>query len=285
MKAIGQFSGMDAVSGQMSAEIGQIDENVEPAGAWPIMVCAYRVGKPGRDGLHDHGCHQLTYCEQAGTRLSLGSQSTEIPEDGAIMVPRGVCHALEASTHRVVRCVYFKGVLPNARAVPVALNRLTKELIVEMSCPKLEDRARRAMAVCLYDQIGTHVWGQFGSVSGMDRRLHSICRFISDNPAFEGGLRDLAHRFGVSERTLRRMAREQLGCSVSEWRSKCRVLEAARLLQMGVPIGRVGEQVGFRSESAFFAAFKRMIGSTPRRFCRNSETGYMTHTTHRISLE
>ena len=256
----------------MSAEIGQIDGNEDVPGVWPLVVCGYRVEAAGRDGLHGHECHQLTYCEQAGTRLYLGSRVTEIPEDGAIMVPKGVCHALEASTQRVVRCVYFKGVLPNVCATPMILNQLTKVLIVEMSCSELADRSRRSMSACLYDQIGSQVWGQFGSVSAMDRRLQSICRFISDNPAFEGGLGDLAHKFGVSERTLRRIAREYLGCSVSEWRTKCRVLEATRLLQMGVPIGRVSEQVGFRSESAFFAAFKRVMGSTPARFCQSIGT-------------
>jgi AraC-like DNA-binding protein len=52
---------------------------------------------------------------------------------------------------------------------------------------------------------------------------------------------------------------------LTRWRM---MLAADRLVHRGLPISIVAPAVGYESESAFGAAFKRVIGHSPRRFAR-----------------
>ena len=256
----------------MTPEIGQFTWHGILANQ-PIAVFSYPLEVLQSDPLHVHQHHQIVYCEKTAVQLQLGSASVEMPEDTAFLLPKGVHHALAACSRSVIHCVYFKAAVPSASPAPVFLNRLSKELILEIPHSSVSDPSRNLMSSCLYDQIGLRLWAQLRSIAHLDRRLRAVCALIIDDPASDIALADLARRFCVSERTLRRMAQQQLGCSILEWRTKCRVFEATRLLQAGTPITHVGEQVGYRSESAFFVAFKRVVGSTPARFQRSVAPG------------
>ncbi len=253
----------------MTPDFGQSNWNENILKSMPIAALSYPLKALQRDRLHSHQYHQIAFCEQAGVKLQLGSISVEMPNNAALLVPRGVSHALAASRRCVIRCVYFKAAVPNPSVMPVFLNRLTKDLIFEISYQALSDQSRSLMSSCLYDQIGLLLWGQDRSFGSPNKRLRKVCEYFIDDPASDITLVDLARKFCISERTLRRMAKQQLGCSISKLRARCRIYEATRLLQTGVPIKHVGERVGYGSDSAFFAAFKSIVGTTPGQFQRN----------------
>ena len=50
------------------------------------------------------------------------------------------------------------------------------------------------------------------------------------------------------------------------WRQKARMLHSVRLLAEGAPVTDAALDAGYRSVSAFIAAFKRTFGCTPGRF-------------------
>jgi len=80
-------------------------------------------------------------------------------------------------------------------------------------------------------------------------------------------LKSVCREAGMSERTLRRRLRQELGMSWNEYRRRARLLAAAALLSdTALPIGRVAEQVGFESQSALAKAFRSLIGQSPSVF-------------------
>lgn len=74
---------------------------------------------------------------------------------------------------------------------------------------------------------------------------------------------ELADRVGVSRRTLERSFRHETGLGVRQWITRCRLLGSLEPLVAGEPIGRIAVEVGYASQSAFSAAFKREFGLSP----------------------
>ncbi|WBL20419.1 helix-turn-helix transcriptional regulator [Citricoccus sp. NR2] len=80
---------------------------------------------------------------------------------------------------------------------------------------------------------------------------------------------------GISTRTVTRLLTEQTGLGFSRWRMTVRAQHAARLLAHGHGIECAAEVIGYRTVSAFCAAFKERTGKTPGAFrstltCPNS---------------
>ncbi|ABE58104.1 AraC family transcriptional regulator [Chromohalobacter israelensis] len=231
-----------------------------------IAVLSYPIGEMQRDQLHSHGYHQIAMCEQPGATLLLGSQVVSIPWNGALLVPSGTDHALTSETRCVIRCIYFKAALPSTSIGSLFLNRLTKELIKEISTSYVTERSRRLMEACLYDQIGQLLWSSGSGMMPPSRSLRVICKHIFDTPEDDTPVATLAKDAGLSERSLRRLARDELGCTISQIRTRCRIYKATQLLQAGVPVKLIAADVGYQSNSAFFSAFREIMGMSPARF-------------------
>ncbi|WP_196140757.1 AraC family transcriptional regulator [Aliikangiella sp. G2MR2-5] len=85
-------------------------------------------------------------------------------------------------------------------------------------------------------------------------------------PAGDFGIRAMASRFGVSERTLQRKLSRQ-AVTFRELQDKARHKLAIRLLDNNeLPHATIAGLLGFAEQSAFIRAFKRWQGVTPRRY-------------------
>lgn len=250
----------------MTPEIGHGGWREDILDRSAIAVVSYPLRAKQRDRLHSHAYHQIAYGEQPGAALALGQRMVDMPRTGGLLVPRGTLHALTSDTRCVIRCVYFKAALPNPMVRTVFLSRLTKELISEISYPPVSERSRQLMASCLYDQIGQLLWLRGTECQPVSPALRVVCERLIDAPETDASIAELASDAGIGERTLRRLAREQLGCTIVEFRTKCRVFEATRQLQAGLPVKTVAPGVGFQSDSAFFAAFRGVVGMSPAQF-------------------
>src|SRR5699024_10271585 len=79
-------------------------------------------------------------------------------------------------------------------------------------------------------------------------------------------LEEWAHRTGVSSRTLTRAFEASTGVGFRTWAATARAHRAVALLAEGQRVEDVAALVGFRSASAFSAAFRRVTGVTPGEF-------------------
>jgi AraC-like DNA-binding protein len=85
-------------------------------------------------------------------------------------------------------------------------------------------------------------------------------------------LPELARRMNCSVNNLSQVINSSFQLSFYEFLNRYRIEAAKDLLTRKLsprqPIGQVAERVGFRSNSAFYSAFRRLCGQTPTEFRR-----------------
>jgi AraC-like DNA-binding protein len=99
-----------------------------------------------------------------------------------------------------------------------------------------------------------------------DKRLNSLCQALLDAPGDTQTLAEWAQAVGASERTLARLFDKELGMSFGQWRQQVRLAHGASLIARGLPLWQVAQQLGYASQSAFTAMFRKTFGSTPSAF-------------------
>ena len=102
----------------------------------------------------------------------------------------------------------------------------------------------------------------------MDERLLQVCQHLKAYPDDCRTLEEWGSEIGVSNRTLSRLFRLEMGISFSEWRQQARILAALPMLLSGMSVLEASLAVGYETPSAFSAMFRRLIGKTPREFLK-----------------
>lgn len=100
----------------------------------------------------------------------------------------------------------------------------------------------------------------------------AVASAITANPADGRSLADFADELHMSTRTLQRDFERRYGASFSRWRTGVRMLAAQELLKV-LPVAEAGRRVGYRTASAFVAAFTRERGCTPGSVGRSASRG------------
>lgn len=98
-----------------------------------------------------------------------------------------------------------------------------------------------------------------------DPRARRLVELVRADPAHRASIASLSRRAGASVRTLERLFVTETGLSVGEWRRRFRLLYSLRLLDAGMTVAEVADAVGYRTSSAFTAAFSRHFGAPPTR--------------------
>ena len=70
----------------------------------------------------------------------------------------------------------------------------------------------------------------------------------------------------MSERTLARLVRQEVGMSFGRWRQRLHIILALQWLSEGLSVQRSADQLGYESVSAFITMFRKALGTTPARY-------------------
>ena len=95
------------------------------------------------------------------------------------------------------------------------------------------------------------------------RSLLRVCNALLDNPSCRFTRDSWAETAGASVRTLARLFESELGMSFAAWRQRVRFHNALEAIIAGEPISEVARRNGYRSSSAFTAAFRKTMGEAP----------------------
>lgn len=102
-----------------------------------------------------------------------------------------------------------------------------------------------------------------------DPQIRGAIGAMHANPARRWTLEDLAILSGMSRSVFARRFKDLVGIPAIEYLTRWRmVLAGDRLAGSGDPISIVAPSLGYESESAFSAAFKRVMGCSPRAYCQ-----------------
>ena len=102
-----------------------------------------------------------------------------------------------------------------------------------------------------------------------DRPVRELLSWIERHPSANLSVATLATRSAMSERTLHRVFRRELGMTPAEAVERVRVEAARRLLeQTDLPIGEVARRCGLGVVETFYRAFRNQVGVTPAAYRR-----------------
>lgn len=97
-----------------------------------------------------------------------------------------------------------------------------------------------------------------------NKLIQDVSAFLDDHFTEDLTLEDLETRFHISRFALGHVFKEETGISPMKYVMMRRIGESQNLLMnTDLPIGDIGEQLGFNDNSHFSNAFKKYIGTTP----------------------
>ncbi|MEP6781071.1 MAG: AraC family transcriptional regulator [Gemmatimonadaceae bacterium] len=102
-----------------------------------------------------------------------------------------------------------------------------------------------------------------------DQQMSAAISAMHTDPAHAWTLQELGERAGMSRSTFALRFKQMVGVSPMEYLTRWRMLKAGdKLANSGDSIASIAQAMGYESESAFSTAFKRVMGSSPRRHGR-----------------
>jgi AraC-like DNA-binding protein len=256
--------------------MGEVRVATVPPGVGAIVVGRFPLSAGHWVGEHRHHQHQLAWADRGVLGVAVADSYWVLPPTRALWLPTGLVHRTGATRDAVARSLYLapgRCALDWAEPTPVAVDGLLAQLIMYLGRDDLPDAARlRAEAVVL-DLLRPLPTTPIEVPELTDPRAEAAATALLADPADARSLDAFARTAGASRRTLSRLFVQDTGMSFERWRTQVRLRAALPLLAEGQPVSRVAHAVGYATPSAFLAAFRRIVGTTPHRYLRGIGQG------------
>lgn len=218
---------------------------------------------------HSHGRDQLIYAVSGLMRVRAAHHAWIVPPDRAVYLPARMMHAISMRGDVEMRTLYIaRNAAPDlpSDATVMAVSRLLRELVLALiDEPLLYDRAGRGGAIVslIVSEIARAPRLPLVIPMPQDARLQRVCARLIADPADQRTLDGWSQIAGASGRTLARLFESELRLSFTAWRQRVRFHNALEAIARNEPIERIAQDNGYRSASAFSAAFKTLMGHAP----------------------
>ncbi len=218
---------------------------------------------------HSHARDQLVYAVTGTMRVRTAREAWIVPRDRAVYLPAGEEHAIAMRGDVEMRTVYLIGRVTDglpARPSVIEVSALLRSLILALiEEPVLYDEDGRGGAISrlILSEITRARALPLMLPMPADPRLRRVSDALAADPSDPRGLEAWADIAGASARTLARLFEREVGLTFAAWRQRVRFHSAMEALVRGEPVAVVAARNGYRSTSAFAAAFRRTIGVAP----------------------
>lgn len=241
-----------------------------PSIAEPVTVNLRRPAPNLRVPKHRHAWAQIAYPFRGSIQVEAQEMMWIVPPLRAVWIPPEIEHEVTMLGEVELRTIY---VAPEAapRAIDacavIEISELTRALFEALlAADPVKDERRRLITDLLLVEVGRAPALSLGLRMPRDRRLQALCQALAADPASPRTLEDWAGQVGASARTLARLFRDEMNLGFGAWRQQLRLERAIELMVRGLPLGEVAARMGYESQSAFSAMFRRALGVAPSRF-------------------
>ena len=246
--------------------------------------------------LHSHAFYEILYCRSSGTvDYLLGPDRYRLQRGDIVVVPPGVSHRPILPEHPaepyVRDVVWVSSELMNQVTTgfpdPTAVLRNHTMPIRTLGTrwEFLGDLFRAGVRESELREPGWEIFllGNTLTIFALLKRayidrtakpmkaeqpelLDKLTAFIEENYALPLTLEDLAARFYVSSSTVSHLFKQKMGISIYRYVTQRRLIAAKELIAAGNLLETVSAQTGFSDYSAFYRAFKREYGISPKQY-------------------
>lgn len=108
-----------------------------------------------------------------------------------------------------------------------------------------------------------------GEFSPIPAYVTDTLAYLSAHYADKIVISDLSERFQVGRTTLLTAFKKYTGVTVNEYLTRCRLKNAASMLQKGSMQQQVAEECGFGNACGLIRSFRRIYGMTPRQYLQS----------------
>ena len=246
--------------------------------------------------LHSHAFYELLYCcSSGGAEYLVGSERYALQQGDIIFIPPGISHRPllpEQMTRPYTRYVLWispRFLEEYARLFPYPFSEKQSAIgllrtagtdwehlgeLFRSGVREAEQQADGWEAAV----IGNTVLLLTQIKRATDRRslgipraeqpelLDRITAYVENNYSARFTIGQLAGQFYVSSSTVSHLFKQKMGVSFYRYVTQRRLIAAKPLIEQGVPLEEVCLRVGFSDYSAFYRAFKREYGISPRQY-------------------
>lgn len=244
----------------------------DPVGDEPAVRAYAVTHQAGRVALAPaDGWDQLVLAARGVMTVRTSVGTWVVPPHRAVWVPTGVRHVVDATGPVALRTLYFRAGLVGlaARTAVVNVTPLVRELVLHaaLRAPlRLELPDHAAVVTLLREQLRLLPEAPLQLPWPTDPEARRLAERLVADPSASTSVSEMAAEVGAGRRTLERRFAAETGLTIGRWRTRARLLEALRLLAEGATTTGAAAAVGYATPSAFAAAFRRELGTSPRRF-------------------
>jgi AraC-like DNA-binding protein len=225
---------------------------------------------------HTHDRAQLVFAKGGIMQVATEHGTWVVPPQRAVWLPPRIVHEILFATRGSMRTLYFEPTLcettPSACTV-VNVSPLLRELIIgSVEGKRAKQRWNHSVPLIL-DEISSAGTAPLHLPEPEEPRLARVTAAMKAEPASRKTLNDWAWSIGVSARTLARLFAAHTGMTFRQWQRQARLLEALVRLAENQPVATVAYDLGYESSSAFIYAFRRALGTTPKRYFQTVALG------------
>nr|WP_246100053.1 helix-turn-helix transcriptional regulator [Stackebrandtia endophytica] len=241
-----------------------------PPGAGAVVVGSFPLSSGEWIPAHVHPQHhQLAWTRRGVLGVAVGDTHWVLPPTRALWLPAGVAHRTGATREALLYSLYLDAEhcrLEWTEPTPVGVGGLLANLIAYLHRGDLTEDARSRAEDLLPDLLHPLPTIPIDVPEAVEERVRAVADALLANPGDPRKLEAHARAVGTSRRTLTRLFVEDTGMSFDRWRTNVRLRAGLTMLAEGRSVSRVARAVGYTTASAFVAAFRRTVGTTPRRY-------------------
>lgn len=238
---------------------------------WTYALRVHAAENNQESPLHRHSMGQLVLALHGGVTCSVPQGLWMVPPRCGVWIPGGVPHSNRVTMNGRV-CFLF--VPPGTPGLPrqcctLAITPLLRELVAhlaDLSPAETASASSRKLAEVLVEQLARMPTEHLHLPISDHPGLREIADALRADPGDRSTVTQWARRVAMSERTLARLVRQELGMSFGRWRRQMHIIQALQRLSAGVPVQRTAEDLGYESVSAFITMFRKTLGKTPARY-------------------
>ncbi|MCE0494896.1 AraC family transcriptional regulator [Vibrio salinus] len=224
---------------------------------------------------HSHPRAQLVWSNQGIMKVTVPGAKWLVPTSHAIWVPGGIEHEMSANT-KISTCFIFVDQnachsMPDQCSV-LHMTKLMQQLLIhflnlsESDVP--EEQRLQHLSLVILDELAQLSETPLDLPAGYSERFKQITTHLMQNKSGSFTLSQIADNFAIGSRTLERLFKKETGLTFSEWIHKMKFIQAIELLNENKSSIEIAATLGYRSTSAFIAAFKKRFGTTPQEYLK-----------------